>query len=239
MATHSISHFNFRVKAQLQCHIFEHVAQIKKRQKADGAPSADLSMLQCASYALEMLSHGGLWSHIISALVTDDTIQLLYFDRSIILVSRPVNFLEDSSRFVTMLQAIANLSLPQLGYAELLKPAPLLDNPRWTTNVFDGLELKSNDGTRLELGNAVFHHHGIIGRGTCVVRAKCIEKRKGYGADDGAWAGPLIVKLSWLAKSRMSENGIIRKVAIPSTVEFSSTYQMYCMLRINVITATD
>ena len=209
-----------------------------KRQKVDGAPSAGLSMLQCTSYALEMLSHGGLWSHIISALVTDDTIQLLYFDRSIILVSRPVNFLEDSSHFVTMLQAITNLSLLQLGYVELLKPAPFSDNPRQTTNVFDGLELKLNDGTRLEFGSTVFHH-GIIGRGTCVVRAKCIEKRKGYGADDGAWAGPLIVKLSWPAKSRMLENGIIRKVAMPSTVEFSSTYQMYCMLRINVITAGD
>jgi hypothetical protein len=177
----------------------------------DGAPSADLSILQCASYALEMLSHGGLRTHVISALVTDDTIQLLYFDRSIILVSRPVNFLQDPSRFVAMLQAISNLSLPQLGYAELLKPAPLLDNPRQTTNVFDGLELRLNDGTRLELGSTVFHHHGIIGRGTCVVRAKCIEKRKGHDADYGAWDGPLIVKLSWPAKSRTSENDIIQK----------------------------
>jgi len=68
-----------------------------KRQKVDGTASADLSMLQCASYALEMLSHGGLRSHVISALVTDDTIQLLYYDCSIIIVSQPVNFLEDPS----------------------------------------------------------------------------------------------------------------------------------------------
>jgi Fungal protein kinase len=167
-------------------------------------------MLQCASYALEMLSHGGLRSHVISALVTDDTIQLLYYDHSIILVSRPVNFLADSSRFVAMLHAIANLSLPQLGYAEVLKPAPLLDNPRQTTNVFDGLELKLKDGTRLELGNTVFHQHGIIGRGTCVVRARCIEKGKDHGADNDALHGPLIVKLSWPAKSRMSENDLIQ-----------------------------
>src|SRR6266436_2687044 len=56
-----------------------------KRQKVDGAASADLSMLQCASYALEMLSHGGLRSHVMSALVTDDTIILVYYDRSIII----------------------------------------------------------------------------------------------------------------------------------------------------------
>ena len=120
-------------------------------------------MLQCASYALEMLSHGRLRSHVISALVTDDTIQLLYYDRSIIIVSRPVNFLEDTSRFVAMLHAIANLTLPQLGYADVVKPAPLLDNPRQTTDIFDGLELKLSDGTRLLLGSTIFHQHGIIG----------------------------------------------------------------------------
>ena len=135
----------------------------------DGTASADLSMLQCASYALEMLSHGGLRSHVISALVTDDTIQLLYYDRSIIIVSRPVNFLEDLSRFVAMLHAIANLTLPQLGYADVIKPAPLLDNPRQTTDIFDGSELTLSDGTRLVLGNTIFHQHGIIGRRTCVV----------------------------------------------------------------------
>src|ERR1700729_3290937 len=114
-----------------------------KRQKVDRAASADPFMLQCASYALEMLSHGGLRSHVISALVTDDTIQLLYYDRSVIIVSRPVNFLGDQSRFVAMSYAIANLTLPQLGYADVIKPAPLLDNPRQTTDIFDGLELKA------------------------------------------------------------------------------------------------
>jgi hypothetical protein len=138
----------------------------------DGAASADLSMLQCASYALNMLSHGGLRSPVISALVTDDNIQLLYCDRSIIIVSRLVNFLGDPSRVIAMLQAIANLTLPQLGYAGVVKPAPLLDNPRQTTDIFDCLEPKLSDGTRLTLGSTFLYQHGIIGRGTCVVRAE-------------------------------------------------------------------
>src|SRR5882762_7579264 len=142
-----------------------------KKQKVDGAASADLSMLRWASYALEMLSHGSLRSHVISALVTDDTIRLLYYDRSIIIISRSVNFLEDPSRFIAMLHAIANLTLPQVGYADVVKPAPLLDNPRQTTDIFDGLELRLSNGTRLLLGSTIFHQHGIIGRGTCVVRA--------------------------------------------------------------------
>jgi len=38
-------------------------------------------MLHGASYALEMLSYGGLRSHAIgSALVSDDTVELLYYD---------------------------------------------------------------------------------------------------------------------------------------------------------------
>ena len=57
-----------------------------KRHKVDREASANPSMLQRASYALEMLSHGGLWSHVISALVTDDTIQLLYYNHSVIIL---------------------------------------------------------------------------------------------------------------------------------------------------------
>jgi hypothetical protein len=68
-----------------------------------------------------------------------------------------------------MLHAIANLTLSQVGYADVVKPAPLLDNPRQTTDIFEGLELKLSDGTRLLLGSTIYHQHGIIGRGTCVV----------------------------------------------------------------------
>ena len=125
-----------------------------KRQKVDGAPPADLYVTVRKLRSWNVI-HNGLRSHVINALVTDDTIQLLYYDRPIILVSRPVNFLADPSRFVVTLHAIANLSLPQLGYAEVLKLAPLLDNPRQTTNVFDGLELKLNDGAHLELGSTI------------------------------------------------------------------------------------
>ena len=55
----------------------------------------------------------------------------------------------------------------------------------------------------------MFHQHGLIGQGTCVVRATCIEK--GNGVSDEAWNGQLIVKLSWPAKSRMSEQVIIEQ----------------------------
>ena len=83
-------------------------------------------------------------------------------------------------------------------------------NPHQTTDIFDGMELKLSDGTCLLLGSTMFHQHGIIGRGTCIVRVRSVEKGKYSGTDD-AWDGPLIVKLSWPAKSRISENSIIEK----------------------------
>jgi hypothetical protein len=86
-----------------------------------------------------------------------------------------------------------------------------LDNPHQTTDIFDGLELKLSDGTRLVLGSTIFHQHGIIGCGTWVVGARCVEKRKDGGTDNDAWDGPLIVKLSWPAKSRTSEKSIIEQ----------------------------
>ena len=110
-----------------------------------------------------------------------------------------------------MLHAIGNLTLPQLGYADVIKPAPLLDNPPQNRDIFDGLELTLSDGTRLVLGSTIYHQHGIIGRRTCVVRARRVEKGNDSGTDDDAWDGPLIVKLSWPAKSRISENDIIEK----------------------------
>jgi hypothetical protein len=166
-------------------------------------------MLQCASYALEMLSCGSLRSHVIAALVTDDTIQLLYYDRSVILTSQPLNFLQDSDRFLAMLQAIANLSLKQWGYVKALKPAPLVDHLRKDKDIFSGLKLTLSNRTHLKLGATVFHQHGLIGHGTCVIRATCVEKR--HGTDDKAWDGPLIVKLSWPAKSRMLEHIILEQ----------------------------
>ena len=53
-------------------------SQKSKKQKVEGEFIANDLMLQCASYALEILSHGGLWSHVIGALVTNDSIELLY-----------------------------------------------------------------------------------------------------------------------------------------------------------------
>jgi hypothetical protein len=181
-----------------------------KKRKLDGAADGSHSMVQCASYALEMMSHGGLRSHVIGALVTDGTIQLLYYDRSIIIASRPVEFLDDNTRFIAMLQAMSNSPLSRLGYADVIPPPTLLRNTPRTADIFVGLELELSNKTRLVLGSTIYHQHGIIGRGTCLVQAKCVSENEAR-CDDDSWAGSLVVKLSWPAKSRISENDLIAK----------------------------
>lgn len=168
-------------------------------------------MLQCASYALGKLSHDGIRSHLISALVTGDTIQLFCNDHSIIIVAKAVNILEEPSQFVAMLQAISNLTLPQLGYADIMKPTSLSDNPRQPIDIFNGLELTLSGGTSFVLGSTIYHQRGIIGRGTCVVRARYSNWSKAHCGDDNIWDGPLVVKLSWQVKSKISESNIIAK----------------------------
>jgi hypothetical protein len=97
-----------------------------KKPKVEGEFLANDPMLRCASYTLDILSHGGLQSHVIGALVTDDTIELLYYDCSIVITLEPLNFIKDQPRFIACLQAIASLSLQQWGYTtNVLKPAPL------------------------------------------------------------------------------------------------------------------
>ncbi|KAF8877714.1 hypothetical protein BD779DRAFT_1475111, partial [Infundibulicybe gibba] len=73
---------------------------------------------QCASYALELLSHGGLRTHVIGALITDDQIELLYYDRSITMKSYALNFLDRPREFVAW---IAGWCLDTVGWG--LDPA--------------------------------------------------------------------------------------------------------------------
>lgn len=168
----------------------------------------DIPMPQCASYALEMFSHGCLQSYVIGALVTDDRIQLLYFDGSITLVSEPLNFLQNPSLLIATFQAISGLRTSGWGYAPPFKRAPQLQHLCRKTHIFDGLEMQLSNGIVLRLGNTIFRQHGLIGHGTCVVRATYVNG--GVGHLDQAWSGGLIVKLSWPAKSRIPEPDIIK-----------------------------
>lgn len=67
--------------------------------------------MRCASYALEILSHcGGLRSHAFGALITDNTLELLYYDRLLPVQSEPVFFLENPAALVAFLYCMQQLN---------------------------------------------------------------------------------------------------------------------------------
>ncbi|KAJ8482337.1 hypothetical protein ONZ45_g14989 [Pleurotus djamor] len=169
---------------------------------------------QCASYALEMLSYG-LRQHVISFLISDSEIQFLYYDRSILLRSEPLNLICRWYMFEYIMEHIATFTLEQWGIRtdvmpgvapETLRQNGLVKPQRYSKGTYHGLFKKvkvplPNYGT-LELGRIIHQTHGLRGRGTLVVNARVLDK-------DNA---EVVVKFSWPAKSRQSEAEILRHV---------------------------
>ncbi|KAJ7231053.1 hypothetical protein B0H12DRAFT_1192785 [Mycena haematopus] len=172
--------------------------------------------IQCASYALELLTYGGFRSHVIGARVTNNLIELLYYDRSMIVTSEPLDISQQTGKFITMLRGVADLKEKQWGYH------PLLDAPRLTklyppgvlTDPFRGSSITLNDGRTLNMGTTIHQSHGIIGRGTYVSGAKM--EMQGKKKD-------LVVKLSWPAKSRTSEAELV-KIATQKATELGDEW---------------
>lgn len=175
-------------------------------------------LIQCAGYAMEMLSNGGLRTHVLGSLVTDDTIEFLYYDRSIHVRSEPVNFQFEPTLFIAALDAMAALSDSEWGYDSIIRnptylnitklPKLLTEN---TYEVFEKSDLVLNNGYTLTLGEQVFHQHALIGRGTCVVKARLKSAPRGAstGAANNQWSKPLIVKFSYGATSRTEKEADI------------------------------
>ncbi|KAJ6586748.1 hypothetical protein B0H10DRAFT_2442670 [Mycena sp. CBHHK59/15] len=178
-----------------------------KRPKKDEDPK-----LQCASYALELLSNGGVRSHVIAVLVSRNSPELLYYDRSIVVESEPLRFTRPENRatFLAVLSSFGHLGSPRWGYPELLTPPavrqPLPSKPPkgfWRGMYKDHvLELK--DGWKLTLGKILFRAHGVIGRGTVVVQATVTScPRLDLNGKT------VVVKWSWVPKTRIPEVDIV------------------------------
>jgi len=102
------------------------MAQIKEAK--GGRTAAAIShMLQCASYAAGVLSmRPAQPCH--QCTCDGQHHSLLYYDRqSFSYRDRLISWKIHHDMW--QCAAIANLTLPQLGYADVVKPAPLLDNP--------------------------------------------------------------------------------------------------------------
>jgi len=167
-----------------------------KRVKTEPSPEFEAtSDLQCASYALEMMSQGGLRTHVIGFLIINNNIQILYYDRSITVKSTPISITRDPIKFVALLFVMSQMDATRWGHDPVLPNPAFLskspDQPKLRSNgkrngdrkgddkhefrIFEGTEFKTNNVT-LVLGKEMFHQHVIIGRGTCVIRARLKSK---------------------------------------------------------------
>lgn len=211
-------------------------ASLKKRPKED-QPDPREVQIQCASYALEMLSYGGLRTHVIGALITNTELELLYYDRSLHVMSEQIDFSKEKSCLVAFISCLQRATPSQWGRVSRIIPdsdplSPVIDKPvapRSSSRLsalqqapapplahvkphpLRGATLKlvlpGDVDVLLRLEELVFVQHALIGRGTCVVRASVI------GNCPAAWKGKaIVVKFSFTPKGRTPEGKILRKI---------------------------
>ncbi|KAJ3864438.1 hypothetical protein EV359DRAFT_41063, partial [Lentinula novae-zelandiae] len=162
----------------------------------------------CASYALELLSNGGLRSHVIAVLVSRNSLELLYYDRSLVLKYQALDFTENTASFLTILFGFGNLTPTQWGdpASTLLKAPKVAAFSDDYKAMYFGYVLTLSEGWQLQLGNVIFRAHGIIGRGTVVVGAKVVTSPL-----PNFVGKRVVVKWSWVATTRKEEGYITKK----------------------------
>lgn len=163
-------------------------------------------LIQCASYALEMMSHGRLRSHVFGVLITDSKLEVLYYDHSSVVMSEAVDFVETPTHLVALLEAMSKTGDEGWGYVSRLKPpTPAGTHP----DLLQGALLELEAGRKLDIGNLVFRQHALIGRGTCVLHAK---SKSHPGVEDDWETKSLIVKLSFTPDTRTSEGKFLENI---------------------------
>ncbi|KAF9022353.1 hypothetical protein BDZ89DRAFT_206851 [Hymenopellis radicata] len=183
---------------------------------ADDAADRLKTSYQCADYALQFMSDGGLRNHSFGNLICDDRLQLLYYDHSCIAVAKPLDMRLHRRMLMLYLVYLHKLSFSDRSG---IPNASILQNPKpylteysdyakvdedWY-NILLGQVLLLEDQTgsfEVTLGRIIDRQTGIIGRCTYIVNATCAK-----------WPGmELIVKITWSPTSRSSEAEFMQSV---------------------------
>ncbi|KAK7464460.1 hypothetical protein VKT23_006630 [Stygiomarasmius scandens] len=191
-----------------------------EEEQLEDTEAARLTKHQCAGYALEMLSSGLLRYHSVGIIVDSTYLQLAYYDRSKVVMSHPVNLEEDENlnHFLNLLYQLETLDGSKAGLfsskadTHFPKIDPfnknLINGDNASppgSNAFRGCRLFLDAKTELELENVVYRAHGIIGRGSTVIKAKRIQ---------GEWEDQeVIVKISFPGEGRQGEDELVAKAA--------------------------
>ncbi|KAK7056471.1 hypothetical protein VNI00_003026 [Paramarasmius palmivorus] len=177
-----------------------------KRVALKDEDRVSLIALQCAGYAMEMLNHGAIRTHVIGSLFHDGKMRLLLYTRSRSCRTQPFSFIDDPFKFLVILFGLTNLSLRQWGILDLLTPR-YLSEYRYCSEChrLDSGLFKIKDGVRyLTLGEHTFEvkevivfPRGLLGRGSWTI---ILEKVEASGART-RW----VLKLSCQAVARAPE----------------------------------
>jgi hypothetical protein len=142
------------------------------------------------------------------------SLELLYYDCSIVVKSEPLCFTRPENRatFLAVLSAFGALCKPQWGYPELLNPParkplplPINPSPQFWRHMYQDRVLELKGGWKLVLGDIIFRAHGVIGRGTVVVRATVEDCPSSHKLRDKG----VVVKWSWVPTSPVREAKIV------------------------------
>ncbi|KAG7090111.1 hypothetical protein E1B28_011723 [Marasmius oreades] len=166
--------------------------------------------VQCAGYAQLMFNRGGIRTHVIGVLVTDNVLELLLYTRSGGCFTTPLNFAHNPSLFLRILLAFSRLTRSQWGFFDELIPCT------WSLPQYPVLHGKTDPwmfkGKTLEVGEHKFKvsdirvfPRGLIGRGTWTIGL--MDKSKELLGK--ARARKLILKISSAPTTRQAESFFI------------------------------
>ncbi len=155
-----------------------------------------------------MFAHGGFRDSVLGMYTKDANIQLIHYDRSAVIVSGPIIIDKSVEDLVCTLDVLAN---SKWGLCDIIPPLtnvpPPEDNRLPNLNLFLNVKLSVED-LQFTLRQTLFHQHGIIGRGSCVVKATVSSAPPHPIAREGTVC---VVKLSWPPKTRASESDLIEE----------------------------
>ncbi|SJL08542.1 uncharacterized protein ARMOST_11908 [Armillaria ostoyae] len=197
------------------------------------------AILQCGRYALEILSSAGFRTHCLGALVTVGRIQLLYYDRSIIIVCKPIDMFkrgpdpsgkiitlsEITDEFGALLIGLGRLTLKQRGIQEqfCVDRAPIENYETYMKrcgkvgqdfdqrDIFKGVKLP----LKLKSGKGDKEVEIEVTLGRILSRQPAIIGRhtcvvEAESAYEG-WRGKkLVIKISWPGFERKSEANLVK-----------------------------
>ena len=115
---------------------------------------------QLASYALEVLSATGLRRSTLGLLISDDRLEVWFYDRAGGIAAESISIQEDFVRFVQLFVALSRASPQELGFEpSIFPPSPFPTHA-------NGAAVPSNSGATWEIiGERLNETRGLVGHG--------------------------------------------------------------------------